>query len=117
MEVTGARPGVSLISAIASKGHMRFMIKDKGGVNSDVFIEFFLETAAGRHEPRPIFLIVDRGPAHIAKKTKAFIEDSQQKPESCFPSRPLAGPQYPMSARRETSESRHRRPHGHDQQS
>jgi hypothetical protein len=23
---------------------------------------------------RPIFLIVDRGPAHIAKKTRAFVE-------------------------------------------
>src|SRR5713101_5834161 len=37
---TGARHGMSLISAITSKGHMRFMIKEKGGVNSDVFIEF-----------------------------------------------------------------------------
>jgi hypothetical protein len=23
---------------------------------------------------RPVFLIVDRGPAHIAKKTRAFVE-------------------------------------------
>ena len=35
---TGARYGMSLISAITSRGHMRFMIKEKGGVNSDVFI-------------------------------------------------------------------------------
>jgi hypothetical protein len=28
---------MSLLSAITSKGHMRFMIKEKGGVNSDVF--------------------------------------------------------------------------------
>lgn len=72
VEVTGARHGMSLISAITSKGHMRFMIKDKGGVNSDVFIEFLKRLLVGT--TRPIFLIVDRGPAHIAKKTKAFVE-------------------------------------------
>ena len=40
VETTGARHGISLISAITSKGHMRFMIKESGGVNADVFIEF-----------------------------------------------------------------------------
>ncbi len=32
VQATGARYGISLISAITSKGHMRFMIKEKGGV-------------------------------------------------------------------------------------
>jgi transposase len=68
---TGARHGMSLISAITSKGHMRFMIKEKGGVNSDVFIEFLKRLLVGAK--RAIFLIVDRGPAHISKKTKAFV--------------------------------------------
>ena len=72
VEVTGARHGMSLISAITSKGQMRFMVKDKGGVNADVFIEFLKRLLVGA--TRPIFLIVDRGPAHIAKKTKAFVE-------------------------------------------
>jgi len=31
---------MSLISAVTSRGHMRFMIKEKVGVNADVFIEF-----------------------------------------------------------------------------
>lgn len=69
---TGARYGMSLISAITAKGQMRFMIKDKGGVNADVFIEFLKRLVAGAK--RPIYLIVDRGPAHIAKKTAAFVE-------------------------------------------
>ena len=69
---TGARHGMSLISAITSRGHMRFMIKEKGGVNADVFIEFLKRLIAGAE--RTIFLIVDRGPAHRAKKTKAFVE-------------------------------------------
>src|SRR5712671_929256 len=68
---TGARHGMSLLSAITSKGHMRFMVKAKGGVNSDVFIEFLKRLLIGAK--RTVFLIVDRGPAHIAKKTKAFV--------------------------------------------
>jgi transposase len=72
VEATGARHRLSLISAITSKGHMRFMIKEKGGVNADVFIEFLKRLVVGA--TRPIFLIVDRGPAHIARKTKAFVE-------------------------------------------
>ena len=47
---------------------------EKGGVNAAVFIEFLKRLMAGAK--RAIFLIVDRGPAHIAKKTRAFV-DSQ----------------------------------------
>lgn len=68
---TGARFGFSLISAITSKGHMRFMITE-GGVNAWVFIEFLKRLLSGATQK--IFLIVDRGPAHRAKKTKAFVE-------------------------------------------
>ena len=72
VESTGARHGLSLISAITSKGHMRFMIKEKGGVNAAVFIEFLKRLLVGA--TKPIFVIVDQGPAHRAKKTKAFVE-------------------------------------------
>ena len=77
VEATGARHGMSLISAITSKGHMRFMIKEKGGVNADVFIEFLKRLVTGAE--RPIILIVDRGPAHIAKKTRAFVDGLRGK--------------------------------------
>ena len=72
---TGARHRMSLISAVTSRGHMRFMIKEKGGVNADVFIEFVRRLLIGCENK--IFLIVDRGPAHIAKKTKEFIPVSK----------------------------------------
>lgn len=72
VETTGARHSMSLISAISSRGHMRFMIKQQGGVNASVFIEFLKRLIAGAS--RVIFLIVDRGPAHIARKTRAFVE-------------------------------------------
>ena len=77
VEATGARHGMSLLSAISSRGHMRFMIKQQGGVNAAVFIEFLKRLIAGaKHE---IFLIVDRGPAHIARKTRAFTETLKGK--------------------------------------
>jgi len=72
VQATGARYGMSLISAVTARGHMRFMIKEKGGVNADVFIAFLKRLLVGA--THPIFLIVDRGPAHRAKKTKAFVE-------------------------------------------
>src|SRR6516165_4100462 len=67
---SGARYSMSLIS-VTSRGHMRFMIKEEGGVNAEVFIEFLRRLMIG--SKNSIFLIVDRGPAHIAKKTKAFV--------------------------------------------
>lgn len=70
VQATGARFGFSMISAITAKGHMRFMMVE-GGVNSDVFIEFLKRLLVGAE--RKIFLIVDRGPAHVSKKTKAFV--------------------------------------------
>jgi transposase len=68
---TGARYRMSLISAVTSRGHLRFMTKEKGGVNAAVFIEFLRRLMVGAENK--IFLIVDRGPAHVAKKTKAFV--------------------------------------------
>jgi len=68
---TGARYRMSLISAITARGHMRFMIKEKGGVNADVFIEFLKRLMVGAKTK--IYLIVDRGPAHVAKKTQKFV--------------------------------------------
>ena len=69
---TGKRYRMSMVSAITSKGHLRFMIKERGGVNADVFIEFLKRLLIGAKQK--IFLIVDRGPAHTAKKTSAFIK-------------------------------------------
>ena len=63
---------MSLISAITSRGHMRFMIVEQGSVNADVFIEFLKRLVVGAK--RTIYLVVDRGSAHRAKKTKSFVE-------------------------------------------
>src|ERR1039457_1698788 len=71
VQATGARFGFSMISAITAKGQMRFMMVE-GGVNADVFIEFLKRLLVGA--TRKVFLIVDRGPAHRAKKTKDFVQ-------------------------------------------
>jgi len=86
---TGKRYGMSMISAITSRGHLRFMIKKDGGVNADAFIEFIKRLLVGAK--RKIFLIVDGGPAHRAKKTKAFVESLQGKLRLFSSSSPLAG--------------------------
>jgi hypothetical protein len=72
---TGQRRGMSMIFAITSRGHLRFMTIEDGNVNADAFIEFIkrLLVDAGRK----IVLIVDGGPTHRAKKTKAFVESLQ----------------------------------------
>jgi hypothetical protein len=74
---TGQRRGLSMISAITSRGHLRFMIIEDGSVNADAFIEFIKRLLVEAR--RKIFLIVDGGPAHRAKKTKAFVESQQRK--------------------------------------
>ena len=66
---TGARHSMSLISAITSRGHMRFMIKEKGGVNADVFIEFLKRLIAGAEQ----HLSHCRSDPHRARN-KAFVE-------------------------------------------
>jgi transposase len=72
---TGRRNALSMISAVTSRGEMRFMIIEKGGVNADVFIEFIKRLLTGAK--RKIFLIVDGGPAHIAKRTRDFVASLQ----------------------------------------
>jgi transposase len=74
---TGKRHGMSMISAITSRGHLRFMIIEDGGVNADAFIEFIKRLLVGAK--RKIFLIVDGGSAHRAKKTKSFAESLHGK--------------------------------------
>ena len=78
VKTSGARFSFSLISAVSSRGLMRFMVTE-GGVNSEVFIQFLKRLIAGAK--RKIFLIVDNGPSHVSKKTKAFATSVSEKLE------------------------------------
>jgi hypothetical protein len=44
---TGKRHGMSMISAITSRRHLRFMIIEDGSVNADAFIEFIKRLLVG----------------------------------------------------------------------
>lgn len=75
---TGKRFGLSVISAINNRGLMRFTVVD-GGINSERFIEFLKRLIF--KSKNKIILIVDRGPAHVSKKTKEYIETIKDKME------------------------------------
>jgi hypothetical protein len=66
-----------LRSKIFPRGPMRFGATKKGGVNAAGLIAFSKRSIAGG-KPE-IFSIVDRGPARIATKTKAFGDSPKQK--------------------------------------
>jgi hypothetical protein len=72
VQATGSRHGMRLIPAIPSRGKMRFMIKESGRVNGAVCSEFPRRLIRGA--AREIFLIVDRGSAHRAKKAGVFVQ-------------------------------------------
>ena len=66
---TGDRFGVNLISAVTTKGKLRFAAYD-GHLNGPVFIDFcrrLLHDATG-----PVFLVLDGHPVHRSKAVKAF---------------------------------------------
>ena len=92
-ETTGARHRMSLISAITARGHMRFMIKEKGGVNAAVFIEFLKRLMAGakRAQPQSAVLAVDKSSGLLGNVGGAAIDDQENRfvsPEIMISQRP-----------------------------
>ena len=74
IETTGARFSLNLISAVSSKGFMRFMTF-KGRLNSDKFIEFLKRLI--HNAENPIYLILDGHPVHKAGKVQKFAFSTQ----------------------------------------
>jgi transposase len=73
---TGARFSLNLISAVAAKGEMRFMIVE-GRLTADKFIEFLKRLIY--NAIRPIFLIVDGHPVHRSVKVRNYVHSLQGK--------------------------------------
>ena len=67
---TGKKFSLNMISAISSKGQMKFMTV-RGKVNGDVFIGFLKRLLV--EDKGPVYLIVDGHPVHKSKKVKEFI--------------------------------------------
>lgn len=75
---TGARFGANLISAVSTRGLLRFMIT-RGRVNAGVFIAFLKRLLV--NASRPVFLIVDGHPTHKAKLVRSFVDSQKGKLE------------------------------------
>jgi hypothetical protein len=66
VQAPGARHAISLVSAINSRRHMRFMINEKGGVNA--------ADASLPARRAPSFSLSIAAPRIARKKTNAFVE-------------------------------------------
>jgi len=76
VKTTGARFSVNMISAVSSRGELRFMVTE-GTFKVDIFIEF-MKRLMTKHK-KPVFLIVDGHPVHKARKVKEFIKTTKGK--------------------------------------
>ena len=76
IKTTGARFSVNMLSAVSSKGHMRFMVTDKR-CTAPVFIDFLKRLIF--KQSRSVFLIVDGHPVHKSKKVKEYVESTGGK--------------------------------------
>lgn len=69
---TGERRSVNMISAISTRGELRFRVQE-GKMNAGKFIDFLkalLDSVPGK-----VFLIVDGHPVHKAKKVSEFVRE------------------------------------------
>ena len=73
---TGARHKVNLISAITSRGAMKFMATEEN-VNAKVFIEFLKRLVADADTP--VFLIVDNSSVHRSGDVREYVESTEGK--------------------------------------
>ena len=71
---TGRRFSLNMISAISSKGGMRFMTV-RGGVTGKVFILFLKRLILD--VKGPVYLVVDGHPAHKSKRAREFVESTE----------------------------------------
>ncbi len=73
VEQTGARFGLNILSAISIEGKLCFHL-EKNSVNGETFLVYLKQLVHREH--RPIFLIVDRHPAHLAKIVTEYVQSS-----------------------------------------
>lgn len=73
---TGQRFGCNLISTITNRGKLRFMVFS-GEFNAEVFLKFLGRLL--KSVRRKVFLIVDRHPAHVARKVERWMEKRERR--------------------------------------
>jgi len=73
---TGRRFGCNMISSITNRGTLRFMIFRRR-FNAGVFLIFLGRLI--RSTDRKVYLIVDRHPAHKARKVERWLDEHQER--------------------------------------
>jgi transposase len=76
VKTTGARFSMNMISAITSKGKMKFMTYS-GKMKAAVFCEFLKRLI--HNAPTKIFLILDGHPVHRSSQVRKFIQSTKEK--------------------------------------
>ncbi|HZH46503.1 MAG TPA: IS630 family transposase, partial [Roseococcus sp.] len=70
VRVRHKRAGLSLVSAVANRGELRWMVVD-GAVNAPTFIRFLQRLV--RDAGRKVFLVLDRLPVHRSAKVRDWL--------------------------------------------
>jgi transposase len=73
---TGQRFGCNVVSALTNRGHLSFMVFQKG-FTAMVFLRFVQRLV--KHTNRKVFLIVDNHPVHRSKTVNAWLEKHEAK--------------------------------------
>lgn len=73
---TGQRFGCNVVSALTNRGHLSFMVFQKG-FTASVFIRFLRRLI--QQASRKTFVIVDRHPVHRSKAVKTWLETHAKK--------------------------------------
>ena len=81
VRTTGARYRYNMISAVAPKGDLRFMLTKKA-VTAPVFVEFLKRLMQGM--TRPVFLIVDGHPVHRSAKVQQYVASTKGRLQLFF---------------------------------
>src|SRR3712207_2551135 len=81
VRVCHKRAGLSLISAVANKGELRWMVVD-GAVNAPTFLRFLQRLI--REARRKVFLILDRLKAHRARLTRDWLAEHRSEIEVVY---------------------------------
>jgi transposase len=76
VRVTGARGGVSAVSAISRRGGLVFRLYDQR-IASPQIIEFLGQLLA-HHPRRHLVVVMDQAPPHVSKKTKDYISGQRR---------------------------------------
>ena len=73
---TGARGGVSAMSALSRRGHLVFRLHEKRIASAEIID--FLAQMLEHHKRRHLVVVMDQAPPHVSKKTTTYIANQRR---------------------------------------